>query len=69
MVLSRVIIRLFSYLNVVRKAEYVVKLARPMPVSKILKFLNDVNNHDFNQVLTEPDPDRADIQLLDILLS
>ena len=51
----------------IRKSEYVIKTARPMPKSKILSFKIAIGNINFQNIYDEQDPDTCDDKLLNIL--
>ena len=53
--------------NEVRTRDYFYKTVRPMPQSKILSFVEELKAIDLDKIKEEPDPQKLDIKLLEVM--
>ena len=56
-------------LDQIRKSNYLIKHARPMPDSRILAFTEALKKCNFDQILIETDAGKADKLLLSIMMN
>ena len=64
-----IIINLRDGQNQIRKSEYRIKIARPMPESKVEAYKIALNEYDFSEILKESDANAVGTKLFDIMMS